>query len=102
MFSYENLKVYKKAFQVNQKVYRLLKENKSILGYSKNQLGKASLSIVLNIAELSAKFSNRDKRNFYITARGSAFECSSLINFLGAEEEITKDSAEELCTCYEE
>jgi hypothetical protein len=63
MFSYENLEVYKKAYALNQAVYRLLKANTSIPRYAKDQLGRASLSIVLNIAEGSAKFSNRDKKN---------------------------------------
>jgi hypothetical protein len=69
MFSFEGLIVYKKAFEANQKVYRLLKENRVIPLYVKNQLGRASLSIMLNIAEGSAKFGDRDRRNFYITAR---------------------------------
>ena len=94
MFPYENLEVYKKAYLTNQKVYRMLKGNKSIPGYAKDQLGRASLSIVLNIAEGSAKFSNKDRRSFYITARGSAFECASLINFLNDEEEVDDDRAD--------
>jgi four helix bundle protein len=44
-------------------------------------VGRANLSIVLNMAEGSANISNRDRRNFMITARGSAFECSSIIEF---------------------
>lgn len=51
MFPYENLEVYKKAFASNQIVYRFLKTNKNIAGYAKDQLGRASLSIMLNIAE---------------------------------------------------
>ena len=102
MFSYENLDVYKKAYETNQKVYRLLKENKTITAYTKNQLGRASLSIMLNIAEGSAKFSSKDRRNFYITARGSVFECSSLINFLCDENEIAANWKEELYSRYEE
>ena len=102
MFSYENLDVYKKAYETNQKVYRLLKENKAIAPYTKNQLGRASLSIMLNIAEGSAKFSDKDRRNFYITARGSVFECASLINFLCDESEIAANWREELCARYEE
>jgi four helix bundle protein len=70
MFPYENLEVYKKAFFANQKIYRFLKGNKAIPGYGKDQLGRASLSIMLNIAEGSAKFSNKERRNFYATARG--------------------------------
>ena len=102
MFSYENLEVYKKAYQTNQKVYRLLKGNKTIVPYAKNQLGRASLSIMLNIAEGSAKFSNKDRMNFFITARGSAFECSSILNFLYDEGEIETDLKANLYFSYEE
>src|SRR5690242_7253221 len=59
MFSYEHLEVYKKAYSLNQQVYRFLKANNTIPRYAKDQLGIASLSILLNIAEGSAKFSNK-------------------------------------------
>ena len=102
MFSYESLAVYRKAYQANQQVYRLLKENNNIAPYAKNQLGRASLSIMLNIAEGSAKFSNRDRKNFYITSRGSVFESSALISFLCAEGEIADEWKEEISSAYEE
>lgn len=102
MFSYENLEVYKKAFLVNQHIHRLLKQNSTILSYAKNQLGRASLSIMLNIAEGSAKFSKRDRKNFYVIARGSTFECSSLVSFLCAEQEINVEMKEELHSLYEQ
>jgi len=102
MFPYENLEVYKKAYTANQKVYRLLKGNKSIPGYAKDQLGRASLSIILNIAEGSAKFTHKDRKNFYVTARGSVFECSCLITFLHDEGEVSGETILELSPVYEE
>lgn len=102
MFPYENLEVYKKAFNNNQKIYRFLKGNKAIPSYARDQLGRASLSIMLNIAEGSAKFSNKDRRNFYVTARGSTFECASLINFLHEEGELSGELKQELAYTYEE
>jgi four helix bundle protein len=102
MFPYENLEVYKKAYLANQKVYRLLKGNKNIPGYAKDQLGRASLSIMLNIAEGSAKFSNMDRKNFYVTARGSSFECPALVNFLSDEGEISNELKLDLLSLYEE
>ncbi len=102
MFAYENLEVYKKALSTNRKVYGLLKNNHTIAPYAKYQLGKASLSIMLNIAEGSAKFSNRDRKNFYTIARGSAFECSSLISFLHDEGEIETPTKEILYSSLEE
>jgi four helix bundle protein len=59
MFSYENLDVYKKAFAANKVVYGFLKENKGLPRYIRDQFGRASLSIMLNIAEGSAKFSDK-------------------------------------------
>lgn len=102
MFPYENLEVYKKAFAANQIVYRFLKTNKTIPGYAKDQLGRASLSIMLNIAEGSGKFTNKDRRNFYVTARGSAFECASLATFLHKEDELPNELASNLLANYEE
>ncbi len=102
MFPYENLEVYKKAFSANQIVYRFLKANKSIIGYAKDQLGRASMSIMLNISEGSGKFSNKDRRNFYVTARGSVFECASITTFFREEDEMSADVANGLLTSYEE
>ena len=102
MFAYENLAVYKKAYTANQIIYRLLKGNKSIPGYARDQLGRASLSITLNIAEGCAKFSNKDRRNFYVTARGSTFECTALVSFLHDENEILAELMQELSVIYEE
>ena len=102
MFSYENLEVYKKAYAANQKIYRLLKGNKSIPGYAKDQLGRASLNIVLNIAEGSAKFSEKDRKNFYVTARGSTFDCAALVSFLHDEGEVADELKLGLSSSYEE
>ena len=102
MFSYENLEVYKKAYNTNLIVYRLLKKNKNIEFYARNQFSRACLSIVLNIAEGSAKYSDKDRKNFFIIARGSAFECSSLICLLYEEGEIDQASKEKLYNSFEE
>jgi four helix bundle protein len=89
LFQFENLEVYKKAFQLNQILHRLVKDNNNCAPYIKNQLGRAGLSVMLNIAEGSAKFTNKDRRNYFIIARGSVFECCSIIQFLH-EERIIK------------
>ncbi|MBC7947339.1 MAG: four helix bundle protein [Chitinophagaceae bacterium] len=102
MFSYENLEVYKKAFVANQEVFRFLKGNRVIPLYAKSQLGRASVSIMLNIAEGSAKLSKKDRRNFYTTARGSTFESACLVTFLTAEEAMPAELNKKLCSLYEE
>ena len=45
-----------------------------------DQFTRASLSIVLNIAEGAGKLSKADKRRYYLTARGSATESAALLD----------------------
>jgi four helix bundle protein len=102
MFPFENLEVYKKAFSCNQLIYNFLKTNTTIPSYLKNQLGRASLSIMLNIAEGSGRSTNKDRKNFFINARGSVFECASIIDFLNAQNEILPDFYSGIKSQYEE
>jgi len=48
----------------------------------KDQLERASLSVVLNIAEAGGRRSRRDKARFYAIARGSATEVAALLDVL--------------------
>lgn len=81
MFAFESLKVYENVKTFNSRIFDLIEES-SLRPYVKDQLGRASLSIRLNIAEGSSRSSNRDKRRFMEIARGSAFECISLLEYL--------------------
>ncbi|MFH1392529.1 MAG: four helix bundle protein [bacterium] len=91
MFDFENLNVYRKAKESNKDVLIFLKQNKQIDSYIRDQLKRASVSIVINIAEGSGKFSKADKRNFYTIARGSTYECVSLLEIIFEENQITKE-----------
>jgi four helix bundle protein len=102
MFAYEKLEVYKKAKAVNSLIYQFLKNDKNLPGYLKNQLGRAALSIVLNIAEGAGKFSLKDRRNYLVTARGSAFECAAIIDVLQTENEITAELGADLTSKFDE
>jgi four helix bundle protein len=48
----------------------------------RDQLERASLSVVLNIAEAGGRRSRRDKARFYAYARGSATEVAALLDVL--------------------
>ena len=51
---------------------------------------------MLNIAGGSGRFTNRDKKNFYVIARGSLFECVALCDFLLSQNLILQDLYSEL------
>jgi four helix bundle protein len=49
-------------------------------GHLADQFTRASLSIVLNLAEGAGKHGRLDKRRYYLTARGSATESAALLD----------------------
>lgn len=49
----------------------------------KDQLKRASINIVLNIAEGSSRFSYADRKNYLVISRGSAFECVAVLDIIG-------------------
>ncbi len=102
MFPYQKLEVYKKSFLLNKTVYHLIKNNSTIPSYVRNQLGRASLSIVLNVAEGSAKLTKKDRKSFFVIARGSTFECAAIIDIIHSENEVSLELKNELDTGFEE
>jgi four helix bundle protein len=82
-FDFEQFPVYKLALEYAKNAEDLLLQ----LDSPKNsriadQLSRASLSISLNIAEGAGRYSRADKKHFYITARGSVFECVAILDVL--------------------
>jgi four helix bundle protein len=98
MFGFQKLDVYRCATEFLCSATRL--SDAVPRGYSSlsDQLRRAALSIPLNIAEGSGKFS-RDARRFYAIARGSALECAAIVDALevvGVEVESEVGKAREL------
>ena len=62
MFDFENLEVYKKAKAFNTEINSSIIRNKNLDGVVKNQLRRASLSIVLNIAEAPVDLASQTER----------------------------------------
>ena len=90
MFDFEKLDIYKKAKKFNADVRNFIKSTK-LDPTTKDQLRRASFSIVLNIAEGSGRFSRADRRNFYVISRSSIFECIAIFDVLKDETVITED-----------
>ena len=90
MFDFQKLEVYKKA-----KTFHVVCKNlilaKKLDTYVKDQLGRASLSVALNIAEGSGKFSKADRRNYFTTARASVFECVAVLDILSDQSTISTE-----------
>jgi four helix bundle protein len=79
-FAYERFDVYRVALEFQSLVPGLVPRR----GYStlRDQLDRASSSILLNIAEGAGRFSRADKAQFYVVARASAMECAAILDVL--------------------
>lgn len=75
----EKLTVYQVALDLQVLAAGLVPSQHRVLH---DQLERASLSVVLNIAEGAGRRSRKDKRRFYAMARGSACECAAAVDVL--------------------
>jgi len=79
--------VYKNALEFVRDVNLLCRGvNGMEFYFLKDQIRRASSSIVLNISEGSGKWTKRDKINFYRIARASAFECIGALDLFEANQ----------------
>ncbi|OGB87867.1 hypothetical protein A3H38_05670 [candidate division WOR-1 bacterium RIFCSPLOWO2_02_FULL_46_20] len=94
-FDFEDFPVYKDAIKFIQEVDSFLesvtqKGNVRII----DQLQRASTSIALNIAEGAGRFHKSDKKNFYVMARGSVYECVACLQIFVAKKLISAEKYE--------
>lgn len=101
MFDFEKLEVYNKTKVLNKGILSLLKYKNKLDSFLKDQLKRASISMVINIAEGSGKFSKADKRNFYTIARASVYECVSLLEIIQEENQISITEFKDLYNKFE-
>ena len=83
MFGFQRLDVYRASTELLGETWKLLTRVPKGHGDIVDQLRRAALSVPLNIAEGSGKFS-RDAVRFYTIARGSALECAAILDALQA------------------
>ena len=101
MFDFQKLEVYKKAKNFNNEI-RILLQTEELDRNTTDQLRRASFSIMLNIAEGSSRFGNRDRKNFLVISRGSVFECASILEFLSEMNQLDTEIYNRLYTILEE
>ncbi len=94
-------KVYHDAKALNKDILYFVKNSKQTDSYLRDQLRRASISIVINIAEGSGKFSKADKRNFYTISRGSAYECVSVLDIIHEEQQLSDEDYKKFYSRYE-
>ena len=79
----ERLDVYRVALEFQVQAAALALRCDSV---TRDQLRRASLSCVLNVAEGAGQRSRAQKRHLYSIARGSAMECAAIIDVLRVRE----------------
>jgi four helix bundle protein len=76
----ERLDCYRVAVEFHTLAARLISNRR--VGALRDQLDRASVSIVLNLAEGAGRRTLPDKARFFTIARGSATECAAILDLL--------------------
>ncbi len=95
-FLFEDLDVYKRAVVLAETISGLTGEFSSGTYAISDQLRRAALSISCNIAEGNGRWHVKEKKPFFMIARGSAFECVPLLEVAARLGLIEKDVYQEL------
>lgn len=95
-FNFENLDVYNKATDVVNEIYLLTKNfpKEEMFGLT-SQLRRAAVSIPSNIAEGSAR-SKKDFSRFIDMARGSVYECVTILQISFKQSYIKNENLNDL------
>jgi four helix bundle protein len=93
-FDHEKLRVYQDALRFAAFADRVLAEIPAKLA-ARDQLDRASTSIVLNIAEGNGKRSRIDRCRYLDIARGSALECAACLDVLQIKKQLAEDRVTE-------
>ena len=97
VFDFEKLEVYKKAMALTARVFQLTRTLPREYQFSvADQLRRASLSILNNLAEGSGKLSKKEKAQFYRTSLNSARECIPMLSILTKEQQLPSAVHDEL------
>ena len=94
LFNHEKLEVYKFTLTFISWLHDVMENAK----YNKNvfdQVDRASISTLLNIAEGNGKTSGKDHNRYLEIARGSAMECAASLDIMHAKHMIDQQKLTE-------
>ncbi|KKR63457.1 hypothetical protein A2614_01315 [Candidatus Woesebacteria bacterium RIFOXYD1_FULL_40_21] len=101
-FRFLNFKVYIDSLNLHREIVKLTRKFPREFYYLKDQIRRSSLSIVLNIAEGSAKKSDKDFNRYLENSMGSANETASALNVAFSSGLIPEFSYKKLLSLCEE
>ena len=96
VFLFEKLGVYQRGIEFADKAFTLIDELPRGQSAIADQLKRAVISIPLNIAEGNGRWHQKERRNFFFIARGSAFECVPLLELCQRRKWIEKKDHDDL------
>ena len=80
LLDHERLDVYQLALEFHAQAMQMVPQRG--VRHIRDQLERASLGVVLCIAEGAGRSGAKDKRRFYAMARGSTTECAAILDIL--------------------
>ena len=90
-FMFEKLEVYQRAVDLAENIFQLTDSLPRGHAALADQFRRAALSVSLNIAEGNGRWHSKDRKNFFLIARGSVFECVPLLELCRRQKWITED-----------
>ena len=102
MFDFEKLEIYQLVKETNLEVLKYIFSGKIQDAYLIDQFKRATLSIQLNLAEGTGRFSSKEKKHFFTVSRSSAFECVAILDVLKGLDIIDQKMYEKYYANYEQ
>ena len=100
--TYKDLKVYQKAYKSNLEIFQIIRKKLDREYAIKDQILRASLSLVLNIAEGYGRKSTADFKRYLTMSLGSTNEVIVLLEIIRDLNLLEKTQVEELIDSYQE
>lgn len=101
-FMFEQLNVYQKAINLAEMITNATDSIARGNYYLTDQLNRAVLSIATNLAEGNGRWHEKDRKQFFYIARGSAQECVPIIELCKRKKLVSGDQQTAFKTELEE